>query len=67
MSLEPMVPLRRLANLLKQVGEPGQCKACLAPLYWVLHRNGVRCPYDENGRPHPVTCPQVNQTKEKTK
>lgn len=50
-----------IADLLKNVGDPGVCKGCLAEIHWVVHRNGRRTPYDPTGVNHFITCPEREQ------
>lgn len=50
-----------IKRLLSQVGEPGRCKGCGAPIWWVVHRNGRRAPCTEQGLNHFADCPQAGQ------
>ena len=45
--------------LLRRVGTPGICNGlrCRARILWVVHANGAKTPYDQNGRAHFETCP----------
>lgn len=51
----------RLDHLLRQVGEPGHCRGCGAPVYWVIHRNQKRVPYTMEGLNHFVNCEKREQ------
>lgn len=46
-----------IADLLRNVGDPGICKGCKAEMFWVEHRNGKRAPYNSDGTNHFITCP----------
>ncbi len=50
-----------ITMLLKNVGEPGHCKGCREPIFWVVHRNGKKTPYDPAGLNHFVSCAQAAQ------
>lgn len=52
---------RNLDALLRQVGEPGTCRGCAAPIYWVVHLNGKRAPYTPEGLNHFADCPAQAQ------
>ena len=54
-------PQARLKHLLQQVGEPGHCRGCSTPVYWVTHRNGVKAPYTLEGLNHFADCPVRDQ------
>lgn len=43
--------------LLKNVGDPGQCRGCQSPIFWVTHRNGKKAPYTPAGLNHFADCP----------
>lgn len=47
---------KTVAALVKNMGDPGVCKGCGAEIWWMIHRNGKRAPYDPNGVNHFVTC-----------
>jgi hypothetical protein len=53
--------VKRLLALLQAVGDPGKCKGCGVPIYWVLHRNGKRAPYTLNGLNHFADCPAADR------
>lgn len=55
----------RLEWLLKQTGDPGVCRGCLAAILWVVHRNEKLTPYDLDGTPHFATCQQSKAFKKK--
>lgn len=46
-------------HLLRQVGEDSRCSSslCGERIFWIVHRNGKRTPYDVDGVPHFITCP----------
>ena len=50
-------------HLVEHVGEPNRCSApeCRAPIYWIVHRNGKRAPYNPDGTNHFITCPAVEK------
>lgn len=49
----------RAASLVKNMGEPGSCRACRSAIFWLTHRNGRRTPYDPDGTNHFITCPEA--------
>lgn len=51
----------KLRALLKAVGDEGVCSACLAPIIWVVHRNGKRAPYTLAGLNHFADCPAAER------
>lgn len=53
----------RLEHLLRQVGEPGHCRGCGAPVYWVTHRNQKRVPYTMAGLNHFADCKAADRFK----
>jgi hypothetical protein len=55
-----------MTNLLGHIGERMQCRGCHAEIYFVVHRNGRRTPYDPTGINHFITCPHAADFK-KTK
>jgi hypothetical protein len=57
---------RNLDALLRQVGEPGTCRGCAAPIYWVVHLNGKRAPYTPEGLNHFADCPAQAQFRRET-
>ncbi len=54
-----------ITALLKNIGDPGQCRGCQAPIWWVTHRNGRKTPYDADGTNHFITCPAAKDFKKK--
>ena len=32
------------------------CRGCGLPIFWVVHKNGKKAPYDFNGQNHFGTC-----------
>jgi hypothetical protein len=54
-----------MEKLLNLAAQPGVCKGCLAPVWWVEHNNGARTPYDASGLNHFVSCPEAGKFKKK--
>jgi hypothetical protein len=54
---------QRIVNLLAAVGDPGRCRGCSAPLYWVRLKSGKVAPYGENGLNHFIDCPNAEEFK----
>jgi hypothetical protein len=52
-----------LQVLLRNVGEPGHCRGCGALIYWFVHRNGKRTPYNAEGVNHFLDCPKADHFK----
>jgi hypothetical protein len=52
-----------MAALLKQIGQPGECSGCHAPIVWVRHKNGKQTPYTLEGLNHFIDCPKRGQFK----
>ncbi len=50
-------PEERIAHLLRQIAEAGQCRGCGTTVYWVRHKNGKLAPYTEDGVNHFMDCP----------
>lgn len=48
----------RAAALVKNIGAPGRCSGCHSVIWWMLHMNGKRTPYDADGTNHFITCPK---------
>ncbi len=53
----------RIVELLSHVGNPGRCRGCDAPIFWVRHKNGKIVPYSEAGVIHFVDCPEAQRFK----
>lgn len=49
---------KNMADLLSRVGQGGRCRGCHAAIWWVVHLNNARTPYDQDGTNHFVTCPK---------
>jgi hypothetical protein len=49
-------PEQRIMDLLRHVGDPGLCRGCKLPIWWVLHKNGKPTPYNQDGINHFITC-----------
>lgn len=45
--------------LLRNVGDPGQCRGCGAAIWWVTHRNWKKAPYTAAGINHFIDCPKA--------
>lgn len=56
-------PLERLQALLKNIGDPGTCRGCQAPIHWVRHKNGKVVPYTTDGLNHFIDCPAAKNFK----
>ena len=53
--------LQHVHMMLERVGERGKCQSCGAVVYWLIHRKtGKKCPYNQEGFPHFVDCPNAN-------
>lgn len=52
---------KNLAALLHNVGDLAKCRGCAREVYWVLHVNGRKTPYDRDGTNHFITCPVANK------
>ena len=49
-----------MRTLLRNAGEPGQCRSCKEPIVWMLHaRNQKPTPYNLDGVIHFATCPNA--------
>ena len=53
---EPVNWEANLRMLLKQIGRPGNCKACGAPITWVTTKNGRHAPINQFGVNHFADC-----------
>lgn len=47
-----------IKKLMSLVGEPGICRGCQAPIYWLRYRLGAMVPYTSSGLNHFVNCPE---------
>lgn len=45
-----------ISKLLANIGDPGTCRGCQAPIYWVRHKNGKAVPYTATGLNHFIDC-----------
>lgn len=52
---------RTVKEFLLRTSNLGTCSGCRATVYWTVHLNGKRAPYDENGLNHFVSCPQAEK------
>ena len=50
-----------MKQLLDNVGDPGTCRGCRVPIYWITHRNGKKTPYTHAGLNHFIDCPERAQ------
>lgn len=50
---------KQLRAVIKNVGNPGQCRSCGAKVLWILHRNGKATPYTLAGGSHFADCPDA--------
>ncbi len=50
-----------MRQLLDNVGDPGACRGCRVPIYWITHRNGKKTPYTHAGLNHFIDCPERKQ------
>lgn len=68
-SLRPCVDAQATAmkKLLQLVGEPGICRGCQAPIYWMRHRMGAAVPYNSAGLNHFIDCPEREQFRKNRK
>jgi hypothetical protein len=53
--------LDRLKALLGHVGQQGHCRGCHHLIWWVLHQNGKRAPYDVDGLNHFASCTSAKE------
>ena len=51
----------KLSNLLKLIGNAGECKGCNALIYWVTTKTKKAMPLDPDGVPHWSTCPKARE------
>jgi hypothetical protein len=54
-----------IIHLLRNVAESAFCKGCHQQVWWLIHRNGKRTPYDCDAKPHFATCSEREQFKKK--
>lgn len=54
---------QNIASLFCLIGKQDTCKACHAPIWFVLHRNGKWAPYTADAVNHFVTCPHAQRFK----
>jgi hypothetical protein len=61
--------LRMIASaarlLVSNVGDRAICSspACSAEIWWIIHRNGKRTPYNADATNHFLTCPAAKEFK----
>lgn len=58
-------PSEHIAMLLSNLGTPGHCKGCGAPIWWIIHLNGKRVPYNLEGLNHFADCPNASTFRRK--
>lgn len=56
-----------MEKLLNLVGQPGACRGCGVTVFWMVHNNGARTPYDPSGLNHFVSCPEAARFKRENK
>jgi hypothetical protein len=49
-----------IINLLRQIGDPGQCQACGALIFWVRTKNGRSMPVSTAAVSHFADCPKAD-------
>lgn len=58
--------IENFIRLLKTIGDPGECKACHAPIFWVLNpKTQKRMPITLTGLNHFADCPNAAQFRNK--
>jgi len=50
-----------MASLLKILGDPGLCRSCGAPIFWVTTKTGKKMPVTPAGISHFADCPNAAQ------
>jgi hypothetical protein len=50
-----------ISELLERVGEPGTCKGCGMPIFWLTHSNGKKTPYTPRGFNHFIDCKKAKE------
>ena len=63
-----MTSEQKMSNLLKVLGNPGQCGSgsrpgCGAGIWWVQTKAGKAMPLNSDGTPHWATCPNAREFK----
>lgn len=61
---------KQMSNLLKMIGNPGQCGSgsrpgCGAGIWWIQTKAGKSMPLNSDGMPHWATCPNSLEFKRK--
>lgn len=54
-----------MRRFLETLGTPARCKGCEVIIYWVLHRNGRRTPYSQDGVNHWQDCAASKEMRER--
>lgn len=54
---------KAMAEMLKNIGDPGVCRGCGAQIFWVRHKNGKITPYERSGLNHFAVCPKWKEFK----
>ena len=57
---------KRMLILLKNVGDPGYCKDCNAPIFWVRHNSSKVGIYNHDGSSHFSTCPNAKRFRKRS-
>jgi hypothetical protein len=54
-----------MARLMKNISDPGECRACRAPICWVKMPGKAPHPYSMTGLSHFADCPNAEQFRKK--
>lgn len=54
-------PEERIKDLVKAVGQEGQCRGCGRKIWWIVTKNGKKAPYTDEGLNHFADCPKANE------
>ena len=54
---------RNIGRLLVNIADGDFCTGCRRQIFWLIHKNGVRTPYDPDGTNHFATCEKREQFK----
>ena len=54
---------KNIGRLLVNIADGDFCTGCRRQIFWVIHKNGVRTPYNPDGVNHFVTCEKREQFK----
>lgn len=53
----------KMRRLLAHISNPGQCRKCPAPVYWVTSKTGKPSPLNADGTSHFSNCPGARQVR----